>query len=150
MDLAVNLSNNGVLALCAVLTLAVVAFATINSWLKDRDERGERKAERAAVAHEGEQGEVQRIGRVVDHLTLTVIGRPFDPATGLPHIPGFIDKQVAHNVTVDDRFARIEEELTTTNGGGTLKGSLGSLKDQLGGLRSDFDSLRATLEAGHG
>lgn len=133
--LAFTLSNNGIVALCAVVTVALSAYVVVNSFLKDREKKENKAKAREEDVREEDQGVVARIGETVDHLTLTLVGRLPDPTTGLPGIDGFMQRQEKHNAVV-------MEELTTTNGGGTLKGSLGMLRTEVSDMRTDVDGIK--------
>jgi hypothetical protein len=124
--------------LAAVAAVAVSVVVAVNSWLKDRGERQTRRRDQNEELRDMEYTQYEALKDQLDHLSLVMVGRPSDPETGIPAVRGFVDEQRAHN-------RRIDEELRTDNGGGTIKGSLALLRTQVTGLQRKVDKVVTKL-----
>lgn len=111
--LAVTIGNDTIVAIASVGATVVALAVAYNSWLKDRGEKKEK--EQAAIDDDFtvDREQIRQIRQILDHLVLTVIGRPEDKSTGLPGIDGFMQRQEAHNKFVDGELSQ--------NGGGSVK-----------------------------
>lgn len=63
-----------------------------------------------------------------------MLGSPGDPRHGIPGVEGFVQRQERHN-------RRVDGELTTTNSGGTVKGSLAQMRTDLTSVQDSVDDL---------
>lgn len=141
-----GISANAIVAACAVFALAISAGAAWYTVSKDKADKETKKAEKVSSDHVGDQTEISELRELVNRFMIAMFGQSADRKTGLPKIDGFVDEQRAHNVKVDKTLAELTTEITTQNGGGTIKGSLMQLRTEVGAVSGQVAELKGTVE----
>lgn len=141
-----GVSDNGIVALCAALSVAIAGALAVYTILNNRADKEERLKEKTAEERATDTGELAEVKSILERFMLAMLGRAADKKLGLPKIDGFVDEVRTHNTEVDSQFTQIWEELKTENGGGTIKGKLQSVSTDVGALRTGFDGLKETVD----
>ncbi len=142
-----GVTSDQIIAISALASVVIALVLALNSWLKDRGERQDRERDEDR-AEDRRYRELQalvekkfnQVRDQVDHLTVSMVGRPADEHRGIPGVDGFVQRQDRHN-------KRVDEELRTSNGGGTIKGSLARLRLDVTDLKASVDRLVEESEA---
>lgn len=143
--LGITWGANQDLVLVGIASLVLTFAITLNGQLKDRDrvkekrhadeKKGELAEERKfRELREHVDSKVGEVAQQVTDLAVKLVGTPGNPRLNISPTEGFVQRQERHN-------HRVDEELRTTNGGGTIKGSLGQLRTDLAELRSEVAEL---------
>lgn len=140
-----NTSSGAIIVFCTVASVAIAGAVALYTVLNNRNTNEERKAKDISEEKETDRSDLKKVSDTLSRFMLAMVGKAADPENGLPAVPGFTDEVRAHNLQIDKKFSQVWEELTTENGGGTIKGSLKNMQTNYEALDTKVDSLTTTV-----